>query len=305
MNQIKHIPVMLKEVLSYIEPIDDNSIILDATFGAGGYSRAILEKYKNCKIIGTDRDINVQQFAENLKLAYKNRFNFYNLKFSEINNNFNPNNFNGIILDLGVSSMQLDSAERGFSFNKDAPLNMKMGKNGFSAYDVVNNFKEDELYFIIMKYGEESKAKLITKRIVEYRKNKKIETTTELAKIIHCCFHKRSKIDSATKTFQAIRIFVNDELNELKILLNDSINLLKSGGKLIVVSFHSLEDKIVKDFFKEFGNTKREKINKYSKQIENKSIFNIITKKPVLVSNEEIAINPRSRSAKLRCAIKC
>ena len=303
-NYKYHTPVMLKEVLEFLN-LKNNSTVLYATFGAGGYSRAILDYYSDCKVIGSDRDTNVEKFVNIFKQEYKERFNFINSKFSEIKNNFDSNSFDGIVLDLGVSSMQIDDAERGFSFNKEAPLNMTMGKNDFNAYDVVNSFNEEKLAFIIKNYGEEIKSKIIAKKIVEYRKNKTIETTTELAKIIHSCFCKRSKIDNATKTFQAIRIFVNDELKELEILLNDSIELLKSGGRLVIVSFHSLEDRIVKNFFKKFGDLKKEKVNKYSNQIETKSIFNIITKKPVLVSNKEATINPRSRSAKLRYAIKC
>lgn len=299
-----HIPVMLQEVLKYLKPEGD-STILDATFGAGGYSKAILNYNKSCKVIGSDRDKNVEVFAKSIKQKYGDRFSFANLKFSELKDNFSDNSFDGIVVDLGVSSMQIDNADRGFSFNKEAPLNMTMGKNGFNAYDVVNSFNEEKLASIIKNYGEETKSKIIAKKIADYRKYKAIETTTELARIIHSCFPQKGRIDNATKTFQAIRIFVNDELRELEILLNDSIELLKSGGRLVVVSFHSLEDGIVKNFFKKVGNLKREKVNKYSEQLEVKSIFNIITKKPIVVSTEEATMNQRSRSAKLRCAIKC
>lgn len=303
-NYRYHIPVMLHEVLKYLKP-EDNNIILDATFGAGGYSEAILNYNKNCNVIGSDRDKNVEIFAKNIKQKYGDRFSFTNSKFSELKDNFSDNSFDGIVVDLGVSSMQIDNADRGFSFNKEAPLNMTMGKNDFNAYDVVNSFNEEKLASIIKNYGEETKSKIIAKKIIDYRKYKAIGTTTELAGIIHSCFPQKGRIDNATKTFQAIRIFVNDELRELEILLNDSIELLKSDGRLVVVSFHSIEDGMVKNFFKKFGDLKKEKINKYSKQLEVESIFNIITKKPIAVSVEEVATNQRSRSAKLRCAIKC
>ena len=302
-NKVEHISVMLNEVLTYLQP-HDGDVILDATFGAGGYTKAILNS-SNCKVIATDRDENVLKFANDIKNIYNDRFEFYNLKFSEIKNVLKENSLDGIVLDLGVSSMQLDNANRGFSFNKEAELKMTMGKNDINAYDIINNYDEKNIADIIYNYGEEVKSRVIAKKIIEYRKNKNIETTTELANIVRSCFpNKKTKIDYATKTFQAIRIFVNDELNELQTILNDSIKLLKSNGRLVIVSFHSLEDRIVKNFFNKNGDTKLEKINKY-KDEKIKTIFKIITKKPVMVSEFEILKNNRSRSAKLRGAIKC
>ena len=300
-----HISVMLNEVLQYLQP-KDNELILDATFGAGGYSRAILNSC-GCSVIATDRDKTVETFANSLKAEYKNRFSFYNLKFSEIKDFIKPNTLNGIVLDLGVSSMQLDQTDRGFSFNREAELKMTMGKNDITAYDVVNNYEEKNIADIIYNYGEEVKSRVIAKKIVEYRKKKKIETTTELAEIVRSCFpaKKHTKIDNATRTFQAIRIFVNDELLELKTILNDSISLLKQGGRLIVVSFHSLEDRIVKQFFNKYSDNKIGKINKYKENTKPNTIFRILTKKPVVVSTDEINKNIRSRSAKLRGVVKC
>ncbi len=297
-----HISVMLNEVLDCLKP-KDNDIILDGTFGAGGYTKKILDSC-NCKVIGVDRDENVEVFADEVKDKYKERFSFLNTKFSEIKDNIEENSLDGIVLDLGVSSMQLDNAERGFSFNKEAPLSMTMGKNDFDAYTVVNKFKEEDLADIIYKYGEENKSRVIAKKIVARRKNRYLKTTTELAEVVRSCFNTRSKIDNATKTFQAIRIYVNNELKELETILFDSIKLLKSGGRLVVVSFHSLEDRIVKNFFNEYGDLKLGKINKYKNEIKT-PIFNVITKKPILVSEVEANSNKRSRSAKLRGAIKC
>lgn len=299
-----HIPVMINEVLRTLNPMDNN-LILDGTFGAGGYSKHILNSCK-CNVIATDRDKNVIKFADEVKNIYGDRFNFLNIKFSEIIDNIEENTLDGIVLDLGVSSMQLDNVERGFSFNKEAKLSMTMGRNSITAYDIVNDFKEQELADIIYKYGEEVKSRVISKAIINYRKNKKIETTTELANIIKSCFpQKYYKINPATKTFQAIRIYVNDELNELKKILEDSKKLLKKGGRLVVVTFHSLEDGIVKDFFKK--NSKMEKINKYSNNtIEELNFsFNLVDKKPLIVTEEETKNNNRARSAKLRWGIRC
>lgn len=303
-NKKEHISVMLDEVVRYLQP-KEGDLILDATFGAGGYTKEILEK-SGCNVIATDRDETVLQFVDDISKKYNNRFKFYNLKFSEVKNVIEKNSLDGIVLDLGVSSMQLDNKDRGFSFNKEAPLSMTMGKNNIDAYDIVNNYEEHNIADIIYNFGEEVKSRAIAKAIVSYRKNKAIETTVELANIVRSCFtsNKKTKIDYATKTFQAIRIFVNDELNELKTILEDSIQLLKSNGRLVVVSFHSLEDRIVKDFLNKCGDTKLSKINKY-KEIKEKTIFNVITKKPVIVSSFEVDSNRRSRSAKLRSAVKC
>jgi 16S rRNA (cytosine1402-N4)-methyltransferase len=295
---------MLKEVLEYLHPMD-NEVILDATFGAGGYTKAILNSCK-CSVIATDRDKNVMEFADKIKKEYGERFDFYNVKFSEISSIVNKNSLDGIVLDLGISSMQLNTDDRGFSFNKKAPLDMGMGRNNITAFDVVNVYKESDIADIIYKYGDEVKSRIIAKKIAQSRKNSPINTTTELAEIVRSCFSSQKKgyIDNATKTFQALRIFVNDELGELETILNSSINLLKANGRLIVVSFHSLEDRIVKNFFNENSDSKAKKINKYKDEGQ-KTIFKILTKHPVVVSQEEIDGNKRSRSAKLRGVIKC
>lgn len=299
----EHISVMLNEVLNYLKP-KNGDVILDGTFGAGGYTRAILESC-NCQVIGTDRDENVLKFVDVVKNDFKDRFEFYNVKFSEIKNVVEENSLDAIVLDLGVSSMQLDNGNRGFSFNKEAPLTMTMGRNNITAYDVVNDYDEKNIADIIYNFGEEVKSRAIAKKIIEYRKNKAIETTTELADIVRSCFpNKYTKIDFATKTFQAIRIFVNDELKELETILNDSVKLLKSGGRLVVVSFHSLEDRIVKDFLNDNGDCKLLKVNKY-KEVQKETLFKVLTKKPVIVSSVEVDKNRRARSAKLRGAVRC
>jgi 16S rRNA (cytosine1402-N4)-methyltransferase len=295
---------MLREVLECLRPTGGD-VILDATFGAGGYTRAILDSNNSCGVIAIDRDDGAAPFADDVKKEYGERFNFYNLKFSEVKSVLENNSLDGIVLDLGVSSMQLDNGERGFSFNKKAPLAMTMGRNNLTAFDVVNNYGESQIADIIYNYGNEVKSRIIAKKIAQRRKNRPIENTEELADIARSCFAgKEKKIDNATKTFQALRIFVNDELNELKIMLEYSIDLLRSGGRLAVVSFHSLEDRIVKNFFRENGDGNVKKINKYREESP-RAIFRVLTKRPTVVSPGEIGLNHRARSAKLRGGIKC
>jgi len=303
-NNIPHIPVMLDEVLENLIP-KSGEIYLDCTFGAGGYTKAIL-KSADCKVIGIDRDESVQKYADKIKEEFGNRFYFLNGKFGEADKlikQVNIDKVDAVIMDLGVSSMQLDEAKRGFSFTKEADLDMRMSGEGVSAYDIVNGYTEKDLADIIYKLGDEQKSRQIAKKIVEERKKQKIKTTTQLANIVRSCFSGRGKIDNATKTFQAIRIFINDELNELKKILELSKKILKKGGRLIVVTFHSLEDKIVKDFLrKESGYFARKK-NKYAKEKQDFE-FLLKIKKPIKPSEKEIKFNIRSRSAKLRVAIK-
>lgn len=297
-----HVPVMLNEVIEYLKPSDDK-IYVDCTFGAGGYARKILEG-ANCKLIGLDRDVSVKIFADDVKNQFRDRFEFYNTKYSDIEKVLNGRKVDGIVLDVGVSSMQIDNADRGFSFQKNSKLDMRMGENSISAYEVVNNYTEEELANIIYNYGDEVKSRHIAKKIVETRKNKPIETTFELADIVRSFYPvRKGKIDPATKTFQAIRIAVNDELNELKKILDISKSILNKDGRLVVVCFHSLEDKIVKDFIKEETN-KGKKNDKYSNK-KDESDFELLTKKAVMPSNIEVKNNIRSRSAKLRALRKC
>lgn len=300
----RHIPVMLTEVLNALSP-KDSGIYVDATFGNGGYSEAILNA-ADCKVIAIDRDPSVQKRAEELKQLYNSRFEFKLGTFSEINSLISER-VNGVVFDIGVSSMQLDDGYRGFSFSKEAPLDMRMSMKGISAKDIVNTCSETELANILFTYGEETKSRQIAKRIIEYRINKEIETTTELAEIIYTVLPKRfGKIDPATKSFQALRIAVNDELEQLKEGLIGGANLLLSEGRIVVVDFHSLEDRIVKLFFRE-NSAPKEHVSRYKESLplapSNNKLF-YFTSKALLASEEEIKINPRARSAKLRYAIK-
>lgn len=301
-----HYPVLLKEVLSHLENGADKHY-LDCTFGAGGYSRAILENFAG-KLTAFDQDKYVMPFATKIKEQFGQRFHFVQDNFASASRH-NLGLFDAVILDLGVSSMQLDTLERGFSFMRDGPLDMRMSNEGMSAKDVVNNMEEGALADIIFKYGEEQQSRRIAKFIVNARQAGEINTTMQLADIIKNAIgkgHFKKKIDPATKTFQAIRIYINKELEALEQLLADSKQLLKENGKLIVVSFHSLEDSIVKNFFKEHSEKKvaRSKYSTLKPNMDPNLWLNIITKKPTTPSEQEIRENIRSRSAKMRVAQK-
>ena len=297
----RHIPVMLKEVLQYLNP-QNGEIYVDATFGNGGYSAAILDKAP-CKVIALDRDPNVIVRANELKNMYGERFEFRAGKFGDFAD-LVPEKINGAVFDIGVSSMQLDDANRGFSFSKEADLDMRMSCEGMSAKDIVNSLAEKELADMIFNYGEERKSRQIAQKIVEYRRKKKIETTTELAEIIYTVIHRKAgEIDPATRTFQALRIAVNDELGELERGLNGAANRLLKGGRLVVVDFHSLEDRIVKNFMKENGG-KKVRISKYAPELaEDNSLFCEVSK-AIVPTADECCNNPRARSAKLRYAVR-
>lgn len=299
----KHIPVMLKEVLEHLAPCDGETYV-DATFGNGGYSEAILNA-ADCKVIAIDRDPTVLPRVEELKQKYGSRFEFRKGTFGNLKDLI-AQPVNGAVFDIGVSSMQLDVAERGFSFAKDAPLDMRMSCIGRTAADIVNETPERELADLIYKYGEERKSRQIASRIADYRKTKTIETTKELADIVYTVMHKTpNSIDPATRTFQALRIAVNNELEELENGLKGAVDLLASRGRLVVVTFHSLEDRIVKSFFREQSG-KNAGVSRYMPETpqNNDSVVLSECTKAILPGVEDIEINKRARSAKLRCAIK-
>lgn len=301
-NYKRHFPVMLSEVLEALAPADGKTYV-DATFGNGGYSEAVLEK-ANCKVIALDRDPTVSARAEELKAKFGSRFDFRAGQFGDFAQ-LVTEDIDGAVFDIGVSSMQLDEAERGFSFGKDAPLDMRMSQKGTSAADLVNTLKEEDLANLIYRYGEEKKSRAIARKIVEARKAKPIETTKELAEIIYTVIRRTpNAIDPATRTFQALRIAVNDELGELEKGLAGATSRLKPGGRLVVVDFHSLEDRIVKNFFKENAGQSAH-VSRYLPEVNStKGITFAKCSKAIAASPEEIAQNARSRSAKLRYAIK-
>ena len=305
LEKVKHYPVMLDQVLSIISPQHGGTFI-DCTFGGGGYSRAILN-YPNTKVLAIDRDQNTKIYADKLLKEFPKRFDFINNKFSKlgevINSNINPK---AIIFDLGISSIQLSDNKRGFSFKSKNILNMEMGINKYTAYDVVNSLDKKILTKIIKILGDEKDASKIANKIVNYRKKKVIKTSEELSSIISEAKinNKNYKKNPATKTFQAIRIFVNQELTELILGLIEATKILKKDGVLIVVSFHSLEDKIVKNFFSLYSNIKQNPSRYFPIGDNNSSLYKIFSKKPLTPTNEEIINNIRSRSAKMRYGIR-
>lgn len=299
----KHFPVMLPEVLQYLKP-EAGKIYVDATFGNGGYSEAILQA-ADCKVIALDRDPNVATRAAELKTAFGERFEFRAGCFGDFAV-LVPEAIDGAVFDIGVSSMQLDQAERGFSFSKEAPLDMRMSRQGQTAADLVNNLPEEELANLIYLYGEERRSRAIARKIVEARKTAPITTTKQLAEIIYRVNHRiPGQIDPATRTFQALRIAVNDELGELQRGLDGATARLTAGGRLVVVDFHSLEDRIVKNFFKVNGG-KNVHVSRYRPQTEDLNQNTLFSEcsKAITPSQEETAVNPRSRSAKLRYGVK-
>ena len=305
LEKIRHNPVMLNQVLSIISPQHGGTFI-DCTFGGGGYSEAILN-YPETKVLALDRDNLTKKNAENLSKKFPQRFNFVQDRFSNLyeiaNKNLNPK---AIIFDLGLSSQQLADNQRGFSFNSTGLLNMQMGMNKYSAFDVVNNLEKKSLTSIIKNLGEEKDGKIIANKIAKHRNKKPIKTSEELASIINEAKknHNNYRKNLATKTFQAIRIFVNQELSELILGLIEASKLLSKGGILIVVSFHSLEDRIVKNFFNLYSNL-RKNPSRYLPIEENKSnLFKLLSSKPIVPDKKEIKENIRSRSAKLRYAVR-
>ena len=298
----KHYPVLLNEIISIITPQYGGTFI-DCTFGQGGYSKKILD-YPDTKVIAIDRDIESIKKAENIREKFENRFLFKNIKFSQLTNlKLKKEDIKGIIFDLGYSYTQIKDPKKGLSFDFSGELNMKLGINEFSAKEVINKLEEKELLKIFKYFGEEKESKKIARNIVEDRKSKEI-TTEELVRIIESTKKKKNhKTHSATKVFQALRIFVNKEISELIYGLINAAKVLKKDGIIAVVTFHSLEDKIVKYFFKSLSENKS--VSRYlPKEDEKINLFKLINKKPIIPSQKEINENPPSRSAKLRYVVK-
>ncbi len=309
----EHYSVMLPEVLEALA-LRSNGVYLDGTFGAGGYSRAILE-HNVAALWAVDRDPSVVEKAEELERQFPGKFKLLQGCFSDMERLLKESGqdyVDGIVLDIGVSSMQLDQAERGFSFMRDGPLDMRMGGNGPTAADVVNETEEEDLANIIYKYGEERASRRIAKAIINAREAKSFERTLELSEVVEKAVgrpkYKKGKkqIHGATRTFQALRIYVNDELGELERGLEAAERLLAPGGRLCVATFHSLEDRIVKEFFKvRSGDVPRGSRHMPSTGDDNPlPTFEMLFRGGKKASKEEIEINVRSRSAKLRAAVR-
>tara|TARA_B100001057_G_scaffold206594_1_gene207345 strand:+ start:3114 stop:4010 length:897 start_codon:yes stop_codon:yes gene_type:complete len=292
--RIKHIPVLLDQSIDQLIT-DPNGIYVDCTFGRGGHSRKILERLSHKgKLIAFDLDNEAMEESKSIK---KKNFQFHKTNFSQIGNFFEDDSLMGVLIDCGVSSPQLDEPERGFSFQKDGPLDMRFDKNQeLTCSDIIENYSEKELSQILWKLGEEEESRRIAKFIVKRREVKRFESTTDLADVIGLAKRKRTKKHSATKSFQALRMAVNSELENLSNCLEVLKTKLKRSGRLVVISFHSLEDRIAKQTFKTQPNLIEKKI----------PIFNDIKQEKFTVSkvlfatDDEVSMNPRSRSAKMR-----
>ncbi|MFZ2390260.1 MAG: 16S rRNA (cytosine(1402)-N(4))-methyltransferase RsmH [Minisyncoccales bacterium] len=284
-----HIPVLLKEVIEYLD-IKPNGNYIDCTLNGGGHTREILKRIKG-KVLGIEIDKEIFEKIEKEKIERLIPVNdsYINIKKIAEENGFDK--VNGILFDIGMSSYHIDEAERGFSFNKDEPLIMNYS-TGLTAEEILNEWREDEIEKILKEYGEEDFSKKIAKKIIERRKGERIKSTLQLVNIIKEAtpgWYHHGKTHFATRTFQALRIKVNNELDNFRKALPEALNLLEKEGRLVAISFHSLEDRIIKEFLKEK---------------EKNGEVKIITKKPIVPEDQEIALNPRSRSSKLRAAIK-
>ena len=301
-EKTKHYPVLLKEIISIISPQYGGTFI-DCTFGQGGYTKEIL-KYSNTNVIGIDRDIDSKKIADKIQKKFEGRFNFKNLKFSQINNlKLKNENIKGILFDLGYSLNQIKDKNKRLSFSSVGELNMRLGLNDFSANEVINKLDSKDLEKIFKYFGDEKESKKIANRINKERKTREIDTSL-LVEIIESFKKKKNfKIHSATKIFQALRIFVNKEISELIYGLINATKVLKKNGVLAVVTFHSLEDRIVKYFFKSLSENKS--ISRYEPLVDQSpTLFVMKQKKPIIPSKKELKENISSRSAKLRFVIK-
>ena len=295
MENESHIPVLLQEVLTYLD-CGQGGVYIDGTFGAGGYTRAILKANPLNRVIGFDRDPNAMKTALMTEGQFPNRFSFIHDCFGNMASHLDEP-VDGIVLDLGVSSMQIDEPERGFSFRLDGPLDMRMGQNGKSAKDYVNSLSEKELADILFTYGEEKASRRIAAAIVAERHQKPIISTLQLAEVIHSVMPRpKDGSDSAMRSFQALRIYVNDELGELERALDASVHLLKPNGRLVVVSFHSLEDRLIKNFLIQNSKAHTHQ-NRYAPEMtRDAGLYTLLTKKPVVATEAELRRNPRAHS---------
>ena len=298
----KHYPVLLNEIISIITPQHGGTFI-DCTFGQGGYTKEIL-KFNKTRVIALDRDIKSKKKADEIEKKFSNRLLFKNKKFSQLDDlKLKDQKITSVIFDLGYSFAQIKDQEKGLSFNSVGELNMQMGLNDFSAGDAINKLDAKELEKIFKFFGDEKEAKKISLKIVEKRQSKKLNNR-DLVEIIEKTKKKKNfKTHSATKVYQSLRIFVNKEISELIFGLIAATKVLKKNGILLVVTFHSLEDKIVKYFFKSLSENKS--VSRYVPKLDQpKSLFSLIKKKPITPSPKELKENLPSRSAKLRYVVK-
>lgn len=302
-----HIPVLLSDVIAALAP-RDGGLYVDGTFGAGGYSRALLQQ-ANCQVIALDRDPSAVALGRSLAAESDGRLQMIEGCFGDMDRllaDAGVDGVDGVALDIGVSSMQIDQAERGFSFAKDGPLDMRMAQSGPTAADVVNHADEGALADILFRFGEERQSRRIARAIVNDRSETPFTSTAQLAALVRRVVRSsRDGIDPATRTFQALRIYVNDELGELERGLSAAETVLSTDGCLAVVTFHSLEDRIVKQFFRERSGALASPSRHRPQAIGGAvPVFSLLNRKAVVAGADEIRINPRARSAKLRAARK-
>ena len=304
---MRHIPVLLEEAIALLAP-ERGGLFVDCTLGLGGHAAALLTASPTARVIGIDRDPEALRLAKSKLQPFAERMRLLPGEFSHLEQLLEAaqvDRVDGILADLGVSSLQLETAERGFSFRLEGPLDMRMGPGELTAGEVVNRYREADLERIFRDYGEERQARRIARAIVARRDEQAIQTTLDLRQVVHRVLgrpprHKRRRIDPATRVFQAIRIEVNKELAGLESLLDQAVRLLRRDGRLVVISYHSLEDRIVKNKLRDLARGEVDQIT--GRPRSETQVIEVLTKRPVRPGEVEIAANPRARSARLRAA---
>lgn len=302
MDATHHEPVLLRECLELLAP-ERGGLFVDCTVGLGGHAEALLEASPDVRLVGIDRDPEALEIAAERLARFGDRVRFIEGDFHRLRTlpgAPGEGEAAGILADLGVSSMQLDRAERGFSFMREGPLDMRMGRSGLSARDVVNEYSEADLERIFKKYGEERQARRIARALVDARSEAPLETTTELASLVERTKRGWERIHPATRIFQALRIEVNQELARLGDFIDQAVEVLETEGRLVIISYHSLEDRIVKHRLRDLDRGEVDPVT--GRTLSETRLIEVLTKRPLQASEEEIAANPRSRSGKLRAA---
>ena len=304
---VEHLPVLTVECLAFLRP-ERGGVFVDCTVGLGGHAEALLSSFPDLELIGLDRDSEALALAGERLAVFGDRVTLRQEEFSRLGDvirELGLERVDGILADLGVSSLQLERAERGFSFRREGPLDMRMGLGQLTARDIVNSYSEGELSRVLREYGEERDARRIAQAVIEARRKRPISTTRELREVVLRAKRRkgrthREQIDPATRTFQALRIEVNRELAGLQALMREAIEMLEREGRLVVISYHSLEDRIVKNALRDFARGEIDPVT--GRPRSETRLIEVLTKKPVRPSEAEIAANPRSRSARLRAA---
>ena len=302
MSDSTHVPVLLQETLDFLEP-ERGGLFVDCTLGLGGHAEALLQRSPAARLVGLDRDAEALRRAEARLRPYSDRFETSLARFSELERVLDGRRVDGgILADLGVSSMQLNEGQRGFSFQQEGPLDMRMGCSGMSAADVVGEYSEEDLRRVFREYGEERMARRVARELVLRREETPLETTSDLREAVHKAKGRarEGRIDSATRVFQALRLEVNRELTELQEMLDQAVRLLDQDGRLVIISYHSLEDRIVKHRLRGWSQGEKDPVT--GRPLAETQLLDLLTRRAVMPSDSEIDENPRSRSARLRAA---